>query len=205
MSIPKVSHVEAFVLSKWLSLALLDDFHFILWDEVDRTLDEPFLASFVVLLSAAIRVWDFSTNKEGFLLDDDDDIFNAFNQFLLGLQEEFGFTSSNFLFTKLGLTGFLTDRILDYTELVLSENDDTFLLDKLLVCVDNVDIFDSLINQPFFACSALLPVEILEVLQSTDVKSCEVRQDVSFPVLDDLDLSGRHVVTGLPMEPLYDR
>jgi hypothetical protein len=86
----------------------------------------------------------------------------------------------------------------------LCEYYDIFLLDKLLIGIDNVDILHSLVNEPFFASSSFVAISILKVLESSNVECGLIGKDVAFPILNDLDLCCWHKVASSAMKPLND-
>jgi hypothetical protein len=92
------------------------------------------------------------------------DIADPVAHYLSRLEEELALASANFLFSKLGLS-LLVEGVVNHAVLILLKHNNADLLDKLLLGIDNVDIFDRFINEPLFTSFPLVAIEICEVLR----------------------------------------
>ena len=93
----------------------------------------------------------------------DHDVADAVIHDLTRLQEEFGFSFSDLLTTILRLP-ILAHWVMNDAILVASQHYNFIFLDKLLLSVKDVDVFDGLVDEPLLAGSPLVAIEILEVL-----------------------------------------
>jgi hypothetical protein len=64
--------------------------------------------------------------------------------------------------------------ILDDAVLVLRKYYNLFFFNKLFLSINNVDIFDRFVNQPFLSSSSFDAVEVCEIREGSNVESCKV-------------------------------
>jgi hypothetical protein len=96
------------------------------------------------------------------------DIADPVAHYLPRLEEKLALASANFLFAKLGLS-LLVKWVVNHAVLILLKDNNADLLDKLLLGINNVDIFDRFIDEPLFSGQSLLSIEVSEVLQGSNV------------------------------------
>lgn len=96
------------------------------------------------------------------------DIADSIAHDLPWLEEELALASTNFLLAELWLS-LLVKRVINDAVLILLQNNDADLFYKLLLGIDDVDIFDRFIDEPLFSGQSLLAIEISEILKGSNV------------------------------------
>jgi len=89
------------------------------------------------------------------------------------LKEEFGLSSNHLIFTILRFS-VGANWVPDNAVFVLSEDDDFLLLHKLLIGVNDMDIFNLLIDEPLLASSPFLSVEVNEIVDGSNMKGRDI-------------------------------
>lgn len=77
--------------------------NFILRNKVNRSLDQPLLAWFVLLIGPLVEVRDFSHKEECLLFMNHHNIADSVDHFFARLEEELGLAPADLLFTILRL------------------------------------------------------------------------------------------------------
>ena len=160
---PEVTDINSLVFSKRICLTFLNDFDLILRYEIDRSLNKPFLAWLVILISTLVKVRYACTKEKGLFFVNNHDIADTVAHYFPRLEEELALASANFLFAKLGLS-LIVKGVVNHAVLILLKDNNADLLDKLLLGINNVDIFDRFIDEPLFSGQSLLAIEVSEVL-----------------------------------------
>lgn len=198
---PEVTDVDSLVFSQRICLAFLNYFDLILRNEIDGSLDKPFLAGLIILISTLVKVRYTCTKQKSLFLMNDHDVADSVAHDLPRLEEELALASANFLFAELWLS-LLVKWVINDTVLILLQNNDTDLFDQLLLGIDYVDIFHRFIDEPLLSGQSLLAVEISEILKGSNVQGCLVIENEAFPDINDLNLSIWHEKSCFSVQPL---
>ena len=132
----------------------------------------------------------------------DKNIANTVLHDFTGKEEKLCLAFSDLLATKLRLP-VLPDGVIDGAVLVAGQYNDFVFFNELFLSVKDMDVFDRFINEPLLSSFALLAVEILEILDGTQVQRGLFVKNLSFSDVDDLNLSGWHEKPRLSVQPLF--
>jgi hypothetical protein len=131
----------------------------------------------------------------------DKNVANTVLHDFTGKEEKLCLAFSDLLASKLRLS-VLPDGVINGAVLVAGEYNDFVFFNELFLSIKDMDIFDRFINKPLLSSFALLAIEILEILDGTQVQRGLFVKNLSFSDVDDLNLSGWHEKPRLSVQPL---
>jgi len=118
------------------------------------------------------------------------------------LKEKLGLSSSDLLLSVLRLPLFV-DRVIDDAVMILLQDDDVDLLDKLLLSINDMNIFNGFVYQPLFSSLSFLSIKIGEILKGSEVQGSLICENVSFSDVNNFNFGIWHKEASFSVQPLF--
>jgi hypothetical protein len=165
----EITNIKTFVFSQRLKLTFFNDINLILRYIVDRPLDQPLLPSLILFISPLIKIGYLGPQQQCLLLMYHHDIAYPIDYPLSWEEEELGLALPYVLQPILRLPLFI-HRVIYDAVLVAGEYYYFIFINKFLMGIEYMNVFNRFINKPLLSSFSLVSVEIFEILECSQVE-----------------------------------